>query len=203
MDEWYVSGFAVGFALFLGIGVVGKRYGPKMEKRLDRAAWITIGGACVVVLTASMVWVVFFGEAARERSIERTVATAQPAIDAYRLAADRYVESGCAEGASMSGEPTEAELLCPAGIVLDFRWMAVVDPMVKATVGAPPPCSQRLQVVIGQTNFVYDQIRRAAIKMAGAGRAGEASAALDAMDRAFAQLDAEYASARAACRAPK
>src|SRR5262245_10037675 len=140
MDGWYVFGFVLGVALFLGIGAVGKRYGPKVEKRLDRAAWIVIGGACVVILTVSIVWVVFFGEAARARSIEQTVATAQPAIDAYRLAADRYVESGCAEGASMSGEPTEAELLCPAGIVLDFRWMAVVDPMVEAGKGASPAC---------------------------------------------------------------
>ena len=100
----------------------------------------------------------------------------------------------------MSGEPTEKELLCSAGIVLDFRWMAVMDPMVKAGTKATPACYERVAAAVGQANFVYDQVRRAAIKAAAGNRPREASRALKAMDRAFAQLDAEYASARAACR---
>lgn len=203
MDGWYVFGLVVGVLLFAGIAEVGKRYGSKAERKLKRAAWVTIGGAVVGLILLGVVWATFWGSAdnASGQSIERTVAAARPAIDAYRVAADRYVESGCAEGASMSGEPTEAELLCSAGIVLDVRWMAVVDPMVKAGAEAPPACYERLVAVIGQANLVYDQIRRSAIKVAATDRAAEASAALDAMDRAFARLDAAYASARTACGA--
>ena len=201
--DGYTLGLVAGVALFAGIAGVGKRYGSKAEKKLERAAWVTLGGAFVGLILLGVVWSTFWssGEAASDQSIERTVAAARPAIHDYRLAADRYVENGCAEVAGPSGEPTEAELLCPTGIVLNVRWMAVVDPMVKAGAEAPPACYEGLVAVIGQANLVDDQIRRSAIKVATTDRAGEASAALDAMDRAFAGLDAAYASARAACGA--
>jgi hypothetical protein len=155
----------------------------------------------VGVILVGLIWSTVSGsETAPNESVARSIGAARPAIDRFRVAADRYVESGCAEGASMSGEPTEAELLCPAGIVLDARWLAVVDPMVKASTEASPACYERLLAAIAQANVVDTRIRRTAIEVAAADRPGEAAAAMDAMDRAFSRLDTAYASARAACR---
>jgi hypothetical protein len=200
--DGHTVGFVVGVALFAGIAAVGKRYGSQAEKKLERAAWVAVGGAFVGLVLLGVIWSTFWSsaETARDRSIERTVRSARPAIDDFRLAADRYVESGCAEGATMSGEPTEAELLCPAGIVLDVRWMDVIDPMVEASTEASPACYERLAAVVAQTNTAHGQTRRTASKVAAAHRPGQTPAALHAMDRAFARLDAAYASARAACR---
>ena len=199
----YFVGFVVGVVLFAGIAEVGRRRGPNAEKRLERAFFVALAGLFVGVILLGLIWTAFSDtEAAPEQSIARTLGTVRPAIDDYRAAADRYVESSCADDASMSGEgePTEAELLCPAGIVLDARWVAVLDPMVEVSTEASPACYERLLAAIQQVNVVDTRIRRTGIEVAAADRPGEASAAMAAMDRAFSRLDAAYASARAACR---
>jgi hypothetical protein len=54
----HVVGFALGLVLLAGIAEVGRRYGSRAEKRLERAVW-TIVGAFVGLILLGLIWSTF------------------------------------------------------------------------------------------------------------------------------------------------
>ena len=168
-------------------------------------AFIAIACVCLLAITGCGA-AEETGSTQPERSFERTVNLGAVgfAIDDFRAAADAHVESikSCADIVRITRDATAFELcIRRAQQSLPRSASVVIGTLEAADAEAPPACSRRLRAIGNRLVNATARTIKTGTKVATADQFGEASAALDAMDSAFARLDAAYASARAACGA--